>query len=101
MDTGFFMVLHTLSTLGTLYSNDVHSAAGGTLDEAIDPDGAAVGCRFSGWFAIAGILLFSGSLYVLAVTGMRWLGIVTPVGGLAFILSWLLMALGVYRGLES
>ena len=46
---GFFMVLHTLSTLGTLYSNEVHSVAGGTLDEAIDPDGAAAGCRFSGW----------------------------------------------------
>ena len=57
--------------------------------------------KWSGGFAIAGILLFSGSLYVLALTGVRWLGIVTPVGGLAFVLSWLLVALGVYRGLES
>lgn len=37
---------------------------------------------------ILGILLFSGSLYILALSGMRWLGAVTPLGGLAFILGW-------------
>ena len=57
--------------------------------------------KWSGWFAITGILLFSGSLYLLSVTGVRWLGMVTPVGGLAFILSWLSMALALYRGLEN
>jgi len=40
----------------------------------------------------AGILLFSGSLYVLAVTGIRTLGIVTPFGGVAFIAGWLMLA---------
>jgi uncharacterized membrane protein YgdD (TMEM256/DUF423 family) len=44
------------------------------------------------WFLLAGILLFSGSLYVLAVTGNRSLGMITPLGGLAFILGWLLLA---------
>lgn len=57
--------------------------------------------QWSGWFAIAGIFLFSGSLYLLSVTGLRWLGILTPFGGLAFVLSWLSMALGVHRDLES
>jgi len=43
----------------------------------------------SGWLLVAGILLFSGSLYCLALGGPRWLGPVTPLGGLAFILGWL------------
>jgi uncharacterized membrane protein YgdD (TMEM256/DUF423 family) len=47
---------------------------------------------------LAGIVLFSGSLYVLAVTGQRVLGAVTPFGGLAFIAAWLLLA---YRLLRS
>jgi uncharacterized membrane protein YgdD (TMEM256/DUF423 family) len=44
------------------------------------------------WFLFAGILLFSGSLYLLAVTGTRALGMVTPLGGVAFIIGWLLLA---------
>ena len=43
------------------------------------------------WFA-AGTVLFSGSLYLLVVTGARWLGAITPLGGLAFIAGWLLLA---------
>jgi uncharacterized membrane protein YgdD (TMEM256/DUF423 family) len=44
---------------------------------------------------LAGILIFSGSLYALAITGVRTLGAITPVGGLAFIAAWLLLAWGV------
>lgn len=44
------------------------------------------------WFLFAGILLFSGSLYLLAVTGTRALGMITPFGGVAFIIGWLLLA---------
>ncbi len=44
------------------------------------------------WLLIAGLLLFSGSLYLLALTGATWLGAVTPVGGLAFIAAWLWFA---------
>lgn len=43
------------------------------------------------WAFAIGILLFSGSLYVLALTGMTWLGMVTPVGGVAFLLGWVLL----------
>ena len=45
-----------------------------------------------GWLLLAGILLFSGSLYLLAITGQRWLGAVTPVGGVSFIAAWVLLA---------
>ena len=44
------------------------------------------------WLLVIGILLFSGSLYVLAVSGVRTLGAVTPFGGVAFIAAWLLLA---------
>jgi uncharacterized membrane protein YgdD (TMEM256/DUF423 family) len=53
--------------------------------------------RISGYAFIAGIILFSGSLYVLAVTGLRWLGAITPLGGVAFIAGWLFLILGVLR----
>ena len=42
----------------------------------------------AGWLFVAGILVFSGSLCLLAVSGQRWLGTMTPVGGLAFVLGW-------------
>lgn len=42
----------------------------------------------AGWSFIIGMLLFSGSLYLLGVTGMKWLGPITPLGGLAFIIGW-------------
>ena len=46
---------------------------------------------------LAGILLFSGSLYILSTTGIRSLGIITPIGGVAFIAAWLLLVVGVWR----
>ncbi|MFN0121638.1 MAG: DUF423 domain-containing protein [Blastocatellia bacterium] len=42
----------------------------------------------SGWLFIAGILLFSGSLYLMTFTGLRWLGAITPLGGVAFLAGW-------------
>ena len=50
-----------------------------------------------GWLLIAGILLFSGSLYVLALTGVTVLGAVTPLGGVAFIGAWVLLAVRLLR----
>ena len=47
----------------------------------------------AGWLFVAGILIFSGSLYLLALTGTRWLGAITPIGGVAFIAGWILLAL--------
>jgi len=54
--------------------------------------------RAAGWLFVAGTVLFSGSLYLLALTGTRWLGAVTPVGGLCFLAGWLALAAGVWRG---
>jgi uncharacterized membrane protein YgdD (TMEM256/DUF423 family) len=42
----------------------------------------------AGWGFLTGILLFSGSLYLLAITGMKWLGAITPIGGIAFLFGW-------------
>lgn len=42
----------------------------------------------AGWFFVLGTLLFSGSLYLLALTGLRWWGAVTPLGGIAFLAGW-------------
>jgi len=50
---------------------------------------------------LAGLVLFSGSLYVLSLTGQRWIGAITPFGGTAFLAGWLLFAVGVWKGLRS
>ncbi len=53
---------------------------------------------WSGILMVAGIIIFSGSLYLLSTMGLRWLGAITPVGGICFILSWLLFAIAVWKG---
>ena len=53
------------------------------------------------WLLFIGILIFSGSLYTLALTGIRTLGAITPVGGLAFIAGWLLLAFEATRSQRS
>lgn len=52
----------------------------------------------AGWLFVAGTVIFSGSLYLLSFTGQRWLGAVTPLGGLAFILGWAALAWAALRG---
>lgn len=65
---------------------------------------AALGTRFgspllshAGTLMLAGVVVFSGSLYLLALTGAKWLGAVTPLGGLAFIAAWAMVALAAYK----
>jgi len=53
--------------------------------------------RLSGWLFVLGIVLFSGSLYVLALSGIRWLGAITPLGGVAFLAGWTLLAWSMLR----
>lgn len=48
--------------------------------------------RWSGWLMFAGIVLFSGSLYLLTLLNLKWLGMITPFGGMAFLTAWLLLA---------
>ena len=52
----------------------------------------------SGWLFVAGTLIFSGSLYLLSLTGAKWLGAVAPVGGLALLGGWLCLAWAVWKG---
>jgi uncharacterized membrane protein YgdD (TMEM256/DUF423 family) len=54
--------------------------------------------RAAGWLFLAGTVIFSGSLYLLALTGARALGALTPLGGLAFLAGWVALAAGVWRG---
>ena len=49
--------------------------------------------NLAGYSMSVGILIFSGSLYILCFTGIKWLGAITPIGGLAFILGWLFLLL--------
>ena len=65
----------------------------GWLVERGHPRAALAGRLF-----IAGIVLFSGSLYVLTLAGQRWMGAVTPLGGVAMIAGWALLALGGRTG---
>jgi uncharacterized membrane protein YgdD (TMEM256/DUF423 family) len=59
------------------------------------PDAPGIG--LAGWLFVAGIALFSGSLYALALSGMRGLGAITPLGGVAFLAGWLAFAWAALR----
>ncbi|MFM8330691.1 MAG: DUF423 domain-containing protein [Candidatus Methylumidiphilus sp.] len=56
--------------------------------------------RWVGGLMLAGMAVFSGSLYLLSVSGLSWLGMVTPFGGLAFMAAWLLLALFAWKEAE-
>lgn len=53
--------------------------------------------RVASWLFVLGIIFFSGSLYVLSLSGVRVMGAVTPVGGVLFILGWIFMLLGILK----
>lgn len=56
------------------------------------------GPQVAGWAFLVGIVVFSGSLYLLVLTDTRWLGAVTPVGGVAFLVGWVALAWTALRG---
>jgi uncharacterized membrane protein YgdD (TMEM256/DUF423 family) len=83
-DTGVrYHLVHALALLGTAWV-------------AARWPGAAVSA--AGWLFLAGILGFSGSLYLLVLTGIRGLGVVTPFGGVALIAGWMMLAWAAWRG---
>ncbi len=55
----------------------------------------------AGWLFCLGIILFSGSLYVVALAGLRWMGALTPLGGVSFISGWLLVAWAAWQAAWS
>ena len=62
------------------------------LIEKIQPE---MQLSLAGWAFIFGIILFSGSLYILAVTGFKWVGMITPIGVVIFIIGWVMLLLKV------
>ena len=53
--------------------------------------------RTAGWIMLLGIVLFSGSLYTLSISGIKFFGVIVPFGGIAFIVSWIILAIAVIR----
>ncbi|MEQ1773853.1 MAG: DUF423 domain-containing protein [Burkholderiales bacterium] len=53
--------------------------------------------NLSGWLFVAGTIIFSGSLYALSLSGIRWFGAITPIGGLALLAGWLCLAWAAWR----
>ena len=72
-------------------------ALGMVLCAVIAAGGGIAGARTAGWILQAGIVIFSGSLYLLAVTDVKILGAITPLGGLAFLVGWLWLAVSALR----
>jgi len=56
---------------------------------------------YAGWLMFAGITLFSGSLYLLSLSGVRWLGMITPIGGLCFLSAWLLVIIFSFKACKT
>lgn len=69
---------------------------GALLDRSVAPGGRKC-LRLAGRLFLAGTLLFSGSLYLLAASGVRWLGAITPVGGVCLIAGWGVLAWAASR----
>jgi uncharacterized membrane protein YgdD (TMEM256/DUF423 family) len=53
--------------------------------------------QYAGFAFLIGVLIFSGSLYILALTNLKWLGAITPIGGLSMILGWLFLMIGILQ----
>jgi len=76
----FYHFVHALGLVGIGIAVAAHAAAPATAQVA-------------GWLLLGGIVVFSGSLYALALTGLRVLGAITPLGGGAFVAGWIALAL--------
>lgn len=83
-----YHLFHTLALLGCAVLLELHPARARWL-------------RWAAWAFAAGIVLFAGSLYGLALGNLRWLGIVTPVGGVAWVAAWALLAIAFWRRAEG
>lgn len=88
----------SLSTWETgVHYHLLHAVAVLAIAVLIRSAGAVALLRAAGWSMALGVVLFSGSLYLMALGGPRWLGPVTPLGGLGFIVGWVLLAVYAAR----
>ncbi len=81
----FYHFVHALGLVGIGMATAAHVAATGAA-------------TLAGWLLFAGIIVFSGSLYALALSGVRALGAITPLGGLAFVAGWVSLAIAFFAG---
>ena len=79
-----YQMYHALALIAVAWASTALPAATGLVSA-------------SGWAFVAGVLVFCGSLYLLALGGPRWLGAITPIGGLAFLTGWALLGLAALR----
>jgi uncharacterized membrane protein YgdD (TMEM256/DUF423 family) len=70
----------------------------GLVMVAFAVDRGVRGATVAGWLLVGGVAVFSGSLYLLTLTGLRGLGAITPIGGVALIAGWITLAVGAWRG---
>lgn len=57
--------------------------------------------KWAGWLMFGGIVLFSGSLYLLAILDMKWLGMITPLGGVSFLLAWICVGVFAFQSTKQ
>jgi uncharacterized membrane protein YgdD (TMEM256/DUF423 family) len=81
-----------LATFETAVRYQMYHSLGLVLVAALGSSVPAIPGRVVGWAFTVGVFFFSGSLYVLVLTGQRWLGAVTPLGGVAFLVGWAALA---------
>ena len=74
-----------------------HALALGLIALLYKPNQTSRLLHYAGWLMFSGILLFSGSLYLLSLSGLKWLGIITPLGGLCFLAAWLLLIIFAFN----
>ena len=86
-----------LDTWATASEYHFYHALGLLLTGILAKQFGAAGIVTAGWILFAGMLVFSGSLYILVLSGQRWLGAVTPLGGTALIIGWLWLAWSLYK----
>jgi len=86
-----------LAVYDTATRYQMYHAFGLVLSSLVVRVGRDSGAATAGWLFLAGTLLFCGSLYGVSLLGIRWLGAVTPVGGVLFIVGWLVLG---WRGLK-
>ncbi len=78
-----------------------HALALLTVWNLIDRNPQERNFQLAGYFLFAGVIFFSGSLYIMALTGMTFMGAVTPIGGVLLLLGWLMLFLGAYHRCRS
>ena len=102
---GAFAAHKLKATLSVEYLSVIHTAADYQFYHALGLILIGLICQqnkarlnvVSGWLMFSGIILFSGSLYALGLSGIKWLGMITPLGGLCFLIAWLMLAFSHLR----